>query len=139
MRGGSYLVARRIEIALGLWDVTGLAAQEQSIGRAKLSGKMLNHVPPMSHIALTEPKNNDGQRILRRGYSFTDGIALVTPAVGLMFLCYQRDPRKQFIPIQRKIAGRDALSEYLTAVGSSIFACPPGARRGGFVGEGLFG
>lgn len=141
MRGGSYLVARRIEIALGLWDETGLSGQEQSIGREKLSGKLLPHPPPAAHITLTSPAENGGQRILRRGYSYLDGLGtgLVTPAAGLMFLCYQRDPRKQFIPIQRKIAGKDALSEYLTHVGSAVFACPPGARRGGYVGEGLLG
>lgn len=139
MRGGSYLVARRIEIALGLWDDTSLNGQEQSIGRAKLSGKLLTHVPPTSHVAMTSPARNKGERILRRGYSYVDGIDqdTDTPAVGLLFLCYQRDPRKQFIPIQRNIAGKDALSTYLTHIGSAVFACPPGAKHGGYVGEGL--
>jgi deferrochelatase/peroxidase EfeB len=56
-----------------------------------------------------------------------------------MFLCYQADPRRQFIPIQRRIAGHDALSLYLRHVGSAIFACPPGAKPGGYVGESLLG
>jgi len=141
MHGGSYLVARRIAIALALWDSTNLNGQQDTIGRHKLSGALLHPVPPTAHIKLTSPEMNGGEQILRRGYSFTDGIAEPSgvPAVGLMFLCYQRDPRRQFIPIQRRIAGRDGLSLYLRHIGSAIFACPPGARPGGYVGETLLG
>jgi len=141
MRGGSYLVARRIEIALALWDSTDLDGQQDAIGRQKLAGIRLRPMPPTSHIVLASPERNGGEQILRRGYSFADGIAVPSrvPAAGLMFLCYQRDPRRQFIPIQRRIAGRDALSLYLRHVGSAIFACPPGAGPGGFVGESLLG
>ena len=32
----------------------------------------------------------------------------------------------------------DALNTYITHTGSATFACPPGAREGGFAGEGLF-
>jgi deferrochelatase/peroxidase EfeB len=141
MRGGSYLVARRIQIALALWDTTSLNGQQQTIGREKLSGAVLPVVPPTSHILLSSPSRNGGQRILRRGYSFADGIDPATgaPAAGLMFLCYQKDPRRQFIPIQRRLAGADALSIYLTHIGSAVFACPPGTKPGQFVGQGLIG
>jgi deferrochelatase/peroxidase EfeB len=141
MRGGSYLVARRIRILLGVWDDSGLDEQQEAIGREKLSGARLTPAPRDAHIALASPARNNGQRILRRGYSYVDGIDSFThgPASGLMFLCYQRDPRHQFIPIQRRIAGVDGLSEYIDHVGSAIFACPPGAKHGGYVGEGLLG
>jgi deferrochelatase/peroxidase EfeB len=141
MRGGSYLVARRIQIALELWDTTSLNGQQQTIGREKLSGALLPVVPPTSHLLLASPAHNGGQRILRRGYSFVDGIDPTTgfPAVGLMFLCYQKDPRRQFIPIQTRLAGADALSLYLTHIGSAVFAFPPGAKPGEFVGQGLIG
>jgi len=140
MRGGSYLVARRIQIALALWDDTGLEGQEQAIGREKVTGSLLPKVPRTSHIELSRPASNGGQAILRRGYSYTDGIdSSGDTAVGLMFLCYQRDPRKQFIPIQHKLAGADALNLYVTHIGSSIFACPPGTAKGGYVGEALLG
>jgi deferrochelatase/peroxidase EfeB len=56
-----------------------------------------------------------------------------------MFLCYQSDPRKQFIPIQHKLAGKDALNLYVTHIGSSVFACPPGTAKGGYIGEALLG
>ena len=141
MRGGSYLVARRIQIAFGLWDDTGLDGQEQTIGREKVSGSLLATVPHTSHIKLSAPAANGGQEILRRGYSYVDGVdpASGDTAAGLLFLCYQSDPRKQFIPIQRRLAGADALNLYVTHIGSSVFACPPGARQGGYVGEGLIG
>jgi deferrochelatase/peroxidase EfeB len=141
MRGGSYLVARRIQISLGLWDGTSLDGQQEAIGREKISGSLLSSMPPKAHLLMSSPQSNDGQQILRRGYSYVDGIDPVTgdPAAGLMFLCYQADPRRQFIPIQQRIAGRDALSVYLTHIGSAVFACPPGARAGGFVGQGLVG
>jgi len=140
MRGGSYLVARRIQIALALWDDTGLAGQEQTIGREKVAGSLLPKIPVTSHIKLSRPSSNGGQEILRRGYSYTPGLdASGDAAAGLLFLCYQSDPRKQFIPIQHRLAGADALNLYVTHIGSSVFAVPPGAKHGGYVGEGLIG
>ena len=32
----------------------------------------------------------------------------------------------------------DALNEYISHTGSALFALPPRAREGGYVGEGLF-
>ena len=158
MSGGSYMVVRRIAMNLGTWDDASLRQQELTFGRHKLSGAPLGGVhehdpvnlklrsqgveviPASAHIRLASPVDNHGERILRRGYSYVDGLnsASGAPAVGLLFICYQRDPRKQFIPIQRRLAGYDALNQHITHVGSAIFACPPGPRAGGFVGEGLF-
>lgn len=140
MRGGSYLVARRIQIALALWDDTGLDGQEQTIGREKVAGSLLAKIPPTSHIKLSRPSSNGGQELLRRGYSYTPGLdASGDAAAGLLFLCYQSDPRKQFIPIQHRLAGADALNLYVTHIASALFACPPGAKQGGYVGEALIG
>jgi deferrochelatase/peroxidase EfeB len=58
---------------------------------------------------------------------------------GLFFLAYQRDPRRQFVTIQRSLASNDALNEYLQHVGSGLFACPPGVRAGQYWGQALFG
>ena len=58
---------------------------------------------------------------------------------GLFFICFQRDPRKQFVPVQRLLAEIDALNEYIKHVGSAVFAMPPGTREGGYVGESLLG
>lgn len=158
MRGGSYMVVRRIEMLLGAWDATSLNDQEATFGRRKLSGAPLTGtrehdpidlaarahgvpvIPADAHIRLASPAHNGGQRILRRGYSYVDGLdpATGSAAGGLLFICFQRDPRRQFIPIQQKLAASDALNRHVQHVGSAVFACPPGARPGGFVGEGLF-
>jgi deferrochelatase/peroxidase EfeB len=79
-------------------------------------------------------------KILRRGYSFTDGMDARTGQLdaGLFFIAFQRDPRAQFVPLQMSLAQHDAMNDYITHTGSALFACPPGAREGGFVGDGLF-
>jgi deferrochelatase/peroxidase EfeB len=88
---------------------------------------------------LAHPNFNQNARLLRRGYNFVDGSdGLGRLDAGLFFLAYQRDPRKQFVPIQQRLAHSDAMNEYIQHVGSAIFACPPGVRSGGYWGETLF-
>jgi deferrochelatase/peroxidase EfeB len=158
MRGGTYLVARRIRILIEAWDRSSLDDQQQTVGRSKLAGAPLGArhehdavdlrarrdgklvIPPDAHIRLAAPATNRGAHLLRRGYSFTDGIDTVTNQLdaGLFFLAYQRDPRHQFVPIQTRLAEHDALNEYIRHTGSALFAIPPGVRAGGFVGDTLF-
>ena len=70
-----------------------------------------------------------GRAVLRRGYNFVDGSdGLGRLNAGLFFMAYQRDPHKQFVPIQRQLASQDALNEYIQHVSSGLFACPPGVR-----------
>jgi deferrochelatase/peroxidase EfeB len=159
MRGGSYLVARRIRMRIENWDRDFLEDQEQVIGRSKASGAPLgakhefdkvdlhakqrdgNPVIPMdAHIRLAAPASNDGAKLLRRGYSFTDGVDPRTAGLdaGLFFLAYQRDPRRQFVPIQERLAGLDSLNEYIEHTSSAIFAIPPGVSRDSWIGESLF-
>jgi deferrochelatase/peroxidase EfeB len=65
--------------------------------------------------------------MLRRGYNFTDGSdGLGRLDAGLFFMAYQRDPRTQFVPVQRQLARADILNEYIRHVSSGVFACPPG-------------
>lgn len=92
---------------IATWDRSTLDDQEQTIGRRKLSGAPLtgrhehDHVDlhavkadgePViaadAHIRLAAPSTNDGERILRRGYSFTDGIDPATGELdaGLFFI-----------------------------------------------------
>src|SRR4029077_9782090 len=121
--------------------------QQRTIGRVKDSGAPLGGqaefdavalgergpdgkpvVPVDAHIRLAAPSTNEGSSILRRGYSFTDGIDPVTGQLdaGLFFICFQRDPRTQFVPVQRRLSSSDALNEYIKHVGSGIFAVPAG-------------
>ncbi len=159
MTNGSYVVTRRIRMLIEAWDRDILSDQENTFGRRKASGAPLTGVsehdtvnlaakgadglpviPPRAHIRLAAPATNDGVRILRRGYSFTDGMdnELGQLDAGLFFIAFQRDPRTQFVPIQRRLGQNDALNEYIKHTGSAVFAVPPGTRRGGWVGETLF-
>jgi deferrochelatase/peroxidase EfeB len=157
MRGGSFMVTRRIRMLLEVWDRSSLEDQENTIGRRKYSGAPLTGtdefdpldleaekegqpvIPENAHVRLASATLNGGERILRRGYSFTDGVdeSLGELEAGLFFIAFQRDPEKQFVPIQRRLGQFDALNEYIKHVGSAVFAVPPGAQRGGFVGESL--
>lgn len=150
MAGGTYLVARRIRMLIEAWDRASLQDQEQTIGRLKRSGAPIGghdefdavdaaKLPPTSHVRLARPPSNGGAHILRRGYSFTDGddARLGQLDAGLFFLSFQRDP-EQFVAIQRRLGEHDALNEYIKHVSSAVFAIPPGASPGGWVGERLF-
>lgn len=159
MRGGSYLVARRIRMRIESWDRTSLGEQEAVFGRHKVTGAPMGGaaehdavdlaatdaegaplIPASAHIRLAAPSTNDGARILRRGYSFTDGIDPVTGELdaGLFFICFQRDPAAGFVAIQRRLAASDALNEYIRHTGSALFACPPGTSPDGWWARGLF-
>ena len=156
MAGGSYMVLRRIQMLLHQWDSISLDQQERTFGRHKLSGAPLGQrhehdpidlnamthgrlaISRLAHIRLASPAYSNGQRILRRGYHYSDGLDNGAVSAGQLFICFQRDPRLQFIPMQTRLALNDLLNEHTKHIGSAIFACPPGARRGGFVGDGLF-
>jgi deferrochelatase/peroxidase EfeB len=157
LRGGSYLVARKIRMFIENWDRDYLLDQEHVIGRSKVSGAPLSggtefttpnftaagsdgqpDIPANSHIRLASHEQNDGTRILRRGYSFTDGIdpQVGTLLGGLFFIAYMKSPQ-QFIKLQTALAA-DALNEYIKHTGSALFACPPGLTKGHHWGDTLF-
>lgn len=168
MRGGSYLVARPIRIALEHWDRMKLAFQEQTVGRHKASGAPIggkSEFDPLdldandadgnpliaenAHARLAAPQTNDGAQILRRGYSYDNGVSFVAERwppwrqgmeldAGLLFLCYQRDPRTGFIKIFDRMAKFDMLGQFVTHVGGGLYACPGGVARGRYLGQALF-
>ncbi len=168
MRGGSYVVARRIRIALEHWDRMNAAFQEQTVGRHKLSGAPLGGthefdkadydavdkdgnpvIPENAHVRLAAAVNNDGAQILRRPYSYNDGANFTAERwppwrqevefdAGLFFLCYQRDVRTGFIKIFNKMSKFDMMNQFVTPTGSALFACPGGVAEGGFIGQRLF-
>ncbi|MFG3103588.1 iron uptake transporter deferrochelatase/peroxidase subunit [Streptomyces sp. NPDC048182] len=151
LAGGSYLVARRIRMNIETWDRTSLQEQEDVFGRDKGEGApvgkaherdepFLPAMLPTSHVRLAHPDSNGGARLLRRGYSFTDGTdGLGRLDAGLFFLAYQRDVARGFVPVQRGLAAHDGLNEYIQHVGSALFAIPPGVRdRDDWWGRALF-
>lgn len=159
MRGGTYLVARRIRTHLEAWASTPLSSQQEAIGRFKESGAPLSGarehdrvdlaargfrgepvIPLGAHVRAAAAASNHGARILRRGYSFADGLDPRTGELdaGLFFICFQKDPRAQFTRIQSNLALNDTLRTYLVHTSSAVFACPPGAATGHSWGESLF-
>lgn len=148
MTGGSYLVTRKIRMLVETWDRSPLAEQQTIIGRDKGEGApltgALEHdepdfaakdgedqpvIPIDSHLRLAHPDQNGGARLLRRGYNFVDGSdGLGRLNAGLFFMAYQRNPHKQFVPVQNSLAKQDALNEYIRHVSSAMFACPPGLQ-----------
>ena len=119
MSGGTYLIARRIRIHLEAWDRSTLGEQERTIGRIKATGAPLGGqreydpvdlgtlaadgtfvVPYDAHIRVASPDTNHGAAILRRGYSFADGVDPISGELdaGLFFICFQKDPANQIRP-----------------------------------------
>jgi deferrochelatase/peroxidase EfeB len=168
MQHGTYMVARPIRIALEHWDRMKLSFQEQVVGRQKHSGAPLGQknendslaldandasgnpiIPENAHVRLGAPENNDGAQILRRAYSYDNGLSYIAERwppwhqgmefdAGLLFICYQRDPRAGFVKIFDKMSKFDMMNQFVTHVGGGLFACPPGVKEGGYVGQPLF-
>jgi deferrochelatase/peroxidase EfeB len=156
MRGGTYLVTRKIRMVVEVWDRQQRQEQERVIGRSKGEGAPLSGgteftapdfeatgatgeplIDTAAHVRLAHPANVGGARLLRRGYNYVDGNdALGTLDAGLFFISFQRSV-DQFTAVQKALAG-DALAEYIKHVGSAVFAVPPGARKNGYIGQPLF-
>ena len=89
-------------------------------------------VPVNAHARITRPDENGGAAMLRRPFSFHDGIdADGAPDAGLLFVCWQADPLRGFVPVQRKLDRGDALSPFLRHEASGLFAVPGGAAEPG--------
>jgi len=168
MQQGSYMVIRPIRIALEHWDRMKLSFQEQTVGRCKYSGAPLGKkhefepldldatdadgnpvLPEHAHARMAAPQSNDGAQILRRAYAYDNGVTKIaerwppwrqamTFDAGLLFQCYQRDPRTGFTKMFENMAKFDMLNQFTTHVGSALFACPPGVKPGEYIGQSLF-
>ncbi|MGJ5754721.1 dye decolorizing peroxidase [Streptomyces puniciscabiei] len=157
MANGSYAVVRRIRMLLDDWEKLSVPAQEAVIGRRKSNGAPLSGgdettpmdlektdakgeyvVPLNAHARITRPDKNGGAAMLRRPFSYHDGFdADGTPDAGLLFVCWQADPLRGFVPVQRKLDRGDALSQYIRHETSGLFAVPGGAAKGEYVGQRL--
>ncbi len=153
LRGGSYLVVRRIRMLLDNWDQIGRTAQEKAVGRRRDNGAPLSGgteftpadygaktssgepvIAMDAHIRLAAAAFNDGAAILRRGFSYTDG-----DSSGLLFLAWQADPRHGFIPLQRKLIAGDALHQFLRHETSALFVAPGGIGADGAAADEYLG
>ncbi|GGU25911.1 iron uptake transporter deferrochelatase/peroxidase subunit [Streptomyces daghestanicus] len=160
MANGSYVVVRRIRMLLDDWEELSAREQEAVIGRRKSDGAPLSAlsgggettemdlektdadgnllVPINAHARITRPDQNGGAAMLRRPFSYHDGFdADGVPDAGLLFICWQADPLRGFVPVQRKLDRGDALSAFVRHEASGLFAVPGGAAEGEYVGQRL--
>ncbi|MFF5719514.1 iron uptake transporter deferrochelatase/peroxidase subunit [Streptomyces buecherae] len=157
MAGGSYAVVRRIRMLLDTWDHLTLEQQERVIGRRKSDGAPLSggtETTPVdlekftkdgsiairgdAHVRVAAPESNQGAAMLRRPYSYHDGFRDDgQPDAGLLFIAWQADPMRGFVPVQRKLDRGDGLSRFLRHEASGLFAVPAAAKPDEYVGQPL--
>ncbi|KJE23015.1 Dyp-type peroxidase family [Frankia torreyi] len=163
MRGGTYLVCRRIRMLLESWERLTEDARGEVVGRRIDDGAPLSAPPAATgggedtasdfaargpdgrlliaenaHIRLSNPQFHGGIAMFRRGYSYDDGLdATGEPDSGLFFLAFQADPRTAFVPVQRTLAASDALNTFIRHTASALFAVPPAPPAGGYLGQSL--
>jgi len=155
LKNGTFLIVRRIQMHLETWDRTNLQEQENTFGRYKESGAPFGEkdefatidinklgadgkpiLPIDSHVYLAKKAET---KICRRAFSYSDGIDEVSGQfdAGLLFICFQKHP-DQFIKIQNSLGNDDKLNEYITHIGTGIFACFGGIKEGEYIGQKLF-
>jgi dye decolorizing peroxidase len=156
LRNGTSMVIRRIAMKLDAWDRADRMAREHAVGRrlsdgAPLTGQAETDPPdllakdelgfpvidPASHVRRAMPAEPH-ERILRRPYSYDDVPAGGADSdSGLVFVAFQADPVRQYLPIQRRLAEADLLNIWTVPVGSGVYAVLPGAREGEILGQAL--
>ena len=141
---------------LETWDRTHLNGQEETFGRHRDSGAPLGQqeefqavdleqknangekiIPEISHLHLAKKV---GHNILRRSFSYASGIDPKTGQfdAGLLFISFQKHPQ-QFIDIQNSLGNIDKMNEYITHIGSGLFACFAGVTdENDYLGKALF-
>ncbi len=154
LAGGTSMVVRRVAINLDTWDELDRGGKEAVMGRRLSNGAPLTGtkefdepdlkatndlgftvIDTAAHIR--RARTDDlGQRFLRRGYNYDDAPAAGQVSdCGLVFITFQADVVRQFVPIQERLAEVDLLNTWTTPVGSAVFAIPPGCDEGGYWGQ----
>ena len=161
LAGGSSMVVRRISMNLDQWDKADRLTRENSIGRRLDTGAPITApdgapadtpadllatnalgfsvIDDFAHLRRAHATAGH-ERFLRRPYNYDDAPA--GPGIsdsGLIFVTFQADPVRQFVPVQSRLAEADLLNLWTTPVGSAVFAVLPGARPGEILGEAMLG
>ena len=155
--GGTGLVVRRIRMDLEGWDRLDRSGREQSVGRylanvAPLTGRAEHDEPDLdaktplgfpviADFAHLRRSRSDvpHERMFRRAYNYDDEPAAgEIENAGLLFLAFQADVDRQYVPIQRRLDELDLLNEWTTPIGSAVFFVPAGCAPDGYIGDALF-
>ena len=93
-------------------------------------------IPAFAHIR--RARGDGAERIFRRAYNYDErpGGSGVSES-GLLFVAFQADVARQFVPMQQRLDELDLLNEWTVPVGSAVFAIPPGCTEKGYIGETL--
>ena len=155
LAGGTGMVIRRIRMDLDKWDRLDRSGRDASVGRTLVNGAPLTGteefdepdfeattaigfpvIPQFAHIR--RARGEGAERIFRRAYNYDERpLGSEVSESGLIFVSFQADIERQFIPMQRRLDELDLLNEWTVPIGSAVFAIPPGCRDGGFIGETL--
>ena len=128
--GGSYVIVQKYLHDLTSWDALSVEAQEDAIGRSKVSDiEMADEVkPPSAHIALTviEDENGEEQQILR--YNMPFGRVGVRE-FGTYFIGYARSPAVTEQMLTNMFVGSppgttDRILDFSTALTGTLFFVP---------------
>ncbi|AUS78902.1 peroxidase [Actinoalloteichus sp. AHMU CJ021] len=158
LAGGTGMVVRRIHMDLEGWDRLDRPGREQSVGRYLSNGAPLTGtdefdepdfeattpigfpvIPEFSHVRRAR-SDDPNEKIFRRAYNYDDppsGSEISNS--GLLFVSFQADVDRQFVPLQRRLDELDLLNEWTVPIGSAVFAIPPGCAEDGYVGDTLLG
>ncbi|MEV8268316.1 Dyp-type peroxidase [Microbacterium sp. NPDC076911] len=143
--GGSIAVVRRLRLAIDEFRALDGAAQDQVIGRTRVSGAPLTGgnleseadllkkspegeylTPLRSHVRAAHPTFTASKLMLRRGYGYSNAVAADLPADnGLLFICFQ-DDIGTFVKTQLRMDETDDLLSYVTPTASASFLIPAG-------------
>ena len=153
MVGGTCMVVRRIYQDMEEWDKLDLLSRNLVFGRDQTTGAPLSGgdektdadykktddtglpvIDPNSHMAKSANSMLHGpDQFRRRAYNYD-----LAPAPGqtfksnqgLIFICFQKDPIAQFTTIQDRLDAGDRLNQWITHIGSAVFAILPGTGEG---------
>ena len=154
MQGSTSMVLRRINMNMDTWEMLDRTSREESMGRrldngAPLTGEKEFDTPDyeatdkyglpvidrQSHMFRAKaPDDHPEQKFLRRPYNYDiapePGSEQLSNS-GLVFLAFQKDPVRQYDPVQRRLDEADRLNEWITHIGSAVYWVPPGTSADG--------